>query len=85
MICIDKAKTVLDKAAVEFTKYFYDELFDIDASKNICNAFACAKTRVEKKFGKGEGMKYMLLKNEEFHGETCSGQDDERLNLTLAQ
>jgi len=50
VICINKKETVLDKAAIEFSKFFYDELFD--SYKNICEAYRYAKAKVEKTFGK---------------------------------
>ena len=37
VICIDQNQTILDKAAVEFSKYFYDEVFD--GYRNICEAY----------------------------------------------
>ena len=52
VICIDKGQTILDKAAVEFTKYFYDEVFDIGTNKSICDAFEFAKEKVANTFGK---------------------------------
>ena len=50
VICINKKETVLDKAAIEFSKFFYDEVFD--SYKNICEAYRYAKAKVEKNFGK---------------------------------
>lgn len=50
VICIDQNETILDKAAIEFSKFFYDEVFD--TYQNICDAYAYAKEKVEKAFGK---------------------------------
>ena len=70
VICIDQNETILDKAAVEFSKFFYDEVFD--TFKNICDAYTYAKEKVEKAYGKFQAEKIMLLKNEEVHGKVCS-------------
>jgi hypothetical protein len=58
-------------AAVEFSKFFYDEVFD--DYKNICDAYHYAKEKVEKIYGKFEAGKIMLMTNELTHGETCPG------------
>ena len=72
VICIDQNQTILDKAAIEFSKFFYDEVFD--TYRNVCDAYSYAKERVEKTFGKFHAEKIMLLTNEN-HCET----KDERL------
>lgn len=77
VICIDQNETILDKAAIEFSKFFYDEVFD--TYQNICDAYAYAKEKVEKAYGKFQADKIMLLKNDETHGEKCPEQDDPRL------
>jgi len=50
VICIDQNQTILDKAAIEFSKFFYDEVFD--RYNNICDAYKYAKKKVEDTFGK---------------------------------
>mgnify|MGYP000102426287 CR=1 FL=1 len=70
VICIQQSETILDKAAVEFSKFFYDEVFD--TFKNICDAYSYAKDKVEKYYGKFQADKIMLLKNDKTHGEVCS-------------
>jgi hypothetical protein len=30
VICINQNQTILDKAAIEFSKYFYDEIFGVN-------------------------------------------------------
>lgn len=76
VICIDQNQTILDKAAVEFSKTFYDEVFD--AYMNTCDAYQFAKEKVEKEFGKFQANKIMLLKNEDTHGDICPIQTDKR-------
>ena len=49
VICINQNETILDKAAVEFSKAFYDEVFD--HYMTVCEAYQNAKTKVEDKFG----------------------------------
>ena len=76
VICIDQTQAIKDKAAIEFSKAFYDEVFD--TYKNICDAYSYAKAKVEKAFGKHEAGKIMLLINESTHGGTCPEQPDKR-------
>lgn len=77
MICIDQYQTILDKAAVEFSKYFYDEVFG--GYRNICEAYENAKQKVADTHGKFQADKIKLLKNEATHGDTCPEQKDKRL------
>ena len=44
VICIDQKQTILDKAAIEFSKNFYSEVFD--DYQNICDAYQFAKDKV---------------------------------------
>ena len=73
MICIDQNQTILDKAAIEFSKFFYDEVFD--RYNNICDAYKYAKKKVEDTFGKFQAEKIKMLTNTETHGEVCSDQN----------
>jgi len=73
VICISSNQTVLDKAAIEFSKYFYDEVFD--SYENICEAYKNAKAEVEKIFGKFQADKILLLTHEKYHGEKCQMTD----------
>ena len=50
VICINKNNTVLDQAAIEFSKVFYDQVFS--PYMNICDAYKFAKAQVVEKFGK---------------------------------
>ena len=77
VICIDQNQTILDKAAIEFSKFFYDEVFD--TYRNICDAYKYAKEKVEQAYGKFQAEKIMLLTNEDTHGKTCPEQNDPRL------
>ena len=67
MICINQNQTILDKAAIEFSKYFYDEIFGVN-NVSICDAYQYAKDKVEKNFGKFHAEKIMLFKN---HDDQC--------------
>lgn len=78
VICINQKETILDKAAVEFSKFFYDEVFD--RYNSICDAFEFAKKRVEDKYGKHHAKKLLLLLNSETHGEKCQN-DKQRTHL----
>lgn len=77
VICIEQSMRMNDKAAIEFSKLFYDEVFD--QFKSLCDAFECAKARVEKNFGKFEANKLRLLKH---HEGPCNQFSDERLRPT---
>lgn len=61
VICIDQNQTILDKAAIEFSKLFYDEVFE--SYRNICDAFEMAKEKVEKIYGKFQAEKLILMKS----------------------
>ena len=37
VICVDQNQRILDRAAIEFSKIFYDEVFD--DGNSICSAF----------------------------------------------
>lgn len=69
----------MDKASIEFSKFFYDEVFD--QYSNVCEAFWNAKKKVEDTFGKYQADKMKLFTNEKTHGEKCPEQKDRRLNL----
>ena len=77
VICIDQNQTILDKAAIEFSKFFYDEVFD--RYNNICDAYKYAKKKVEDNFGKFQAEKIKMLTNDQTHGEECPEQKDQRL------
>ena len=77
VICINQNQTVLDKAAIEFSKHFYDEVFD--TYQSISEAYQTAKDKVEKEFGKFQADKIMLLKNEEALEMTTPLQNDRRM------
>jgi hypothetical protein len=77
VICIDQNQTILDKAAIEFSKFFYDEVFD--CYNNICDAYKYAKKKVEDTFGKFQAEKIKMLTNAFTHGDICPEQKDTRL------
>ena len=79
VICIDSKQALMDKASIEFSKFFYDEVFD--QYSNVCEAFWNAKKKVEDTFGKYQADKMKLFTNEKTHGEKCPEQKDRRLNL----
>ena len=62
----------MDKASIEFSKFFYDEVFD--QYRNVCDAFRYAKKKVEDTYGKYQADKMKLFTNEKTHGEKCSDQ-----------
>lgn len=74
VICIKQTETILDMAAVEFSKAFYDEVFD--KYLTVCEAYENALKMVEEKFGGFQAKKILLYKNDETHGDSCT--KDER-------
>jgi len=79
VICIDQKETILDKAASEFSKWFYDEVFD--TYNDICTAYQLAKDKVKKNHGKFHADKIKLLLNKDTHGSECPESNDPRLTL----
>lgn len=59
----------MDKASIEFSKFFYDEVFD--QYRNVCDAFQYAKKKVEDTFGKFQADKMKMFTNEKTHGDKC--------------
>lgn len=65
VICINQNQRILDKAAVDFSKFFYDEVFDKFCT--ICEAYANAKQQLENIYGSFHANKVLL--------KTCDGHD----------
>ncbi len=59
VICIDKKYALRDEAAVLFSRTFYSTIFCSTVS--ICKAYESAMKLVERKFGKFEANKFMIL------------------------
>ena len=59
VVCVEQGRFVLDKAAIQFTKTFYDLLFN---GEQICTAFDQAKRGVSITFTKEEASLFKLLK-----------------------
>ena len=64
VICVEQSQKLNDKAAIEFTKLFYDEVYANEKNqlKSICDSYECAKDRVEKLYGSFEAGKLRILK-----------------------
>ena len=60
VICVEKTRTLNDKAAVLFSRTFYSIVFGSDKI-TICEAYNLAKDTVERKFGKKEADIMKLL------------------------
>jgi hypothetical protein len=58
VICVNQNQRILDKAAVDFSKSFYDEVFD--KYSTICEAFKRAKSQLEKEYGLFHANKILL-------------------------
>jgi len=65
VICINQNQTILDKAAVDFSKFFYDEVFDNYST--ICEAFDRAKAQVQNIYGAYHANKILLKTNPDTH------------------
>ena len=73
VICISQNQTILDRAAIDFSKFFYAEVFD--KYSTICEAYASSKSRVENVHGKFHAEKILLLKSES-HGDSCQCREE---------
>ena len=62
MVCIKTGKEVLDKAAIDFTKAFYKEIFE---GQKVCEAFNQAKESVKFHNSEGESRIFQLLVKEQ--------------------
>ena len=58
VICSEQGKTILDEAAISFSKDFYSKLFKGEA---VCKAFKSAKEEVALKFSENEANRFKLL------------------------
>ena len=62
VVCVKQSEHVLDEAAIDFTKSFYQHLFD---EFDVCEAFKVAKKDVEFKYKSKESDLFTLLKNDD--------------------
>ena len=62
VVCVESGKFVLDKAAIEFTRNFYQRIL---SGSTICSAYETAKAGVKFKIEKKEADIIVLLHNEE--------------------
>ena len=69
VICIQKKREVLDEAAIDFTKTFYDRLI---RGMTICEAFDAAKADVEFKHKAVEASIFMIFKSSSHRNKECS-------------
>lgn len=58
VICVNQNQRILDKAAVDFSKAFYAEVFDKFCT--ICEAYSKAKAIIDKEYGKFHAEKILL-------------------------
>lgn len=61
IICVEKKQSILDKAAIQFAKTFYDRLM---SNKSVCKAFEIAKKDVEFYFDRIEADKFRLHRSD---------------------
>lgn len=62
VVCVEQGRQVLDKAAIQFTKTFYDLIFN---GEEVCTAFDQAKNSVRFFITKEEASLFKLLKQHE--------------------
>ena len=58
VICSEQGKTILDDAAISFSKSFYSKLFSGEA---VCKAFKEARNEVGVKFNENEANRFQLM------------------------
>ena len=76
LICINQNQTILDKAAVDFSKYFYNEVFD--KYSTICEAYLNAKDEVTSRYGPYQANKILLKTFDGHKPEECVFGKDHR-------
>ena len=73
VICINQNQAILDKATVDFSKFFYDEVFG--KYSTICEAYEEAKRRVTSTYGSYQANKILLLRSDNHDPKNCSFKD----------
>ena len=59
MICVEKGRFVLDKAAILFTKTFYEQIYQ--KNEQICTAFDAAQLSVQYNFSPEEANLFRIF------------------------
>ena len=69
VVCVEKDRFVLDKAAILFTKIFYEQLFKYE--QRVCAAFDQAKRSVKMRYSAEEASLFKIFANHS-KAEPCS-------------